>query len=185
VKRFDYLAAPRQSVFHSRPSGLAVDNRIRIPLAAFIVTLTLAAMLATIQFARLHAAQARYERASVQLSADEPALAAARTLRARVLRETRLVAYVADLQRTSLNRANELAWIGNRLPAHTWLHALRFENGEYTLEGSSDRAAAVGAAMLALRGAAPGARPQLVTLHDDGAGPAPRVRYTLRVETRP
>jgi Tfp pilus assembly protein PilN len=185
VNRFDYLSGARQAAFDSRPSGLTIDNRLRIPLAAFVAAITLVTMLGIVQFARLHAAQNRYERASVRLAAAGPALDEIGALRARVARESRTVDAVAGLQRTSLDRANELTWIGNRLPAHTWLRALRFENGDYTLEGTSDRAAAVGAAMLALRGAAPAARPQLVSLSDDGTRAAPRVRYTLRVETKP
>jgi hypothetical protein len=182
MNRFDYLSGARQPGLGSRPSGMAIDNRIRVPLAAFFAAVTLAAMLGIVQLSRLHAAQVRYEGASVRLGAGEAALD---ETGARVQRETALIAYVAGLRRMSLDRANELAWIGNRLPAHTWLHALRFENGDYTLEGTSDRAAAVGTAMLALRGAARAGRPQLVSLRDGGASATPRVRYTLRVETKP
>jgi Tfp pilus assembly protein PilN len=185
MNRFDYLSGTRRAVFNPRSGGLAIDNRLRIPLAAFVAAVTLVTMLGIVQFARLHAAQNRYERACVGLAAGKPALDETAALRARVARESRIVDAVAGLQRTSLDRANELTWIGNRLPAHTWLRALRFENGDYTLEGTSDRAAAVGAAMLALRGAAPAARPQLVSLSDDGSSAPPRVRYTLRLETNP
>lgn len=185
MNHFDYLSGVRQSAFDSRPGGLAIDNRIRTPLAAFLTALTLTAMLSLVQLARLHAAQGRYERVSARLVADEPALDATGALRAQLQRETRLADYVTGLQRSSLEHANELIWIGNRLPAHTWLRALRFENGTYTLEGTSDGAAAVGAALLALRDAAGSARPQLVSLHDDGGSAATRVRYTLRLETHP
>ena len=182
---FDYLSGARRAGFNTRPSGLTIDNRLRIPLAAFVAAITLVTMLGIVQFARLHAAQNRYEHASIRLAAGEPALDEIGAVRARVARDSRIVDAVAGLKRTSLDRANELTWIGNRLPTHTWLRALRFENGDYTLEGTSDRAAAVGAALLALRSAAPAARPQLVSLSDDGTHAAPRVRYTLRLETKP
>jgi Tfp pilus assembly protein PilN len=138
-----------------------------------------------VQLTRLHAAQDRFAYASIRLAADEPAVRRSGALRAHILRETRLVEYVVGLQRTSLTRVNDLAWIGNRLPAHTWLRALRFDNGNYTLEGTSDRSAAVGTALLALRDAGHATLPQLVSLHDDGGTTATRVRYTLRVGRRP
>ncbi len=185
MKRFNYLAGRRRTAGDSKLGGLAIDNRIRVPLAAFIASITLAATLDLVQLTRLHAAQDRYARASIRLAADEPAVRERGALRAHIQRETQLIDYVVGLQRTSLARADDLAWIGNRLPAHTWLRALRFENGYYTLDGTSDRSAAVGTALLALRDAGRATLPQLVSLHDDGASTAPRVRYTLRIETRP
>jgi Tfp pilus assembly protein PilN len=185
VKRFNYLAGPRQAAGDSKLGGVAIDNRIRVPVAAFIASVTLAAMLDLVQLTRLHAAQDRYSRASIRLAADEPAVRESGARRAHIRHETQLIDYVVGLQRTSLSRANDLAWIGNRLPAHTWLRAVRFENGNYTLDGTSDRSAAVGTALLALRDAGHATLPQLVSLHDDGGSTATRVRYTLRVETRP
>ncbi len=185
MNRFNYLAGSRRNVFDSQPSGFAIDNAIRTPLAALVLSTTLVAMAGLVQLTRLHVAQEHYARAAIRLTADESAVRQSGILRAAILRENRLIGYVAGLQRASLDRANELAWIGNRIPAHTWLHALRFENGNYTLEGTSDRAAAVGTAMLTLRDTARATLPQLVSLHDDGGSSATRVRYVLRLETRP
>jgi Tfp pilus assembly protein PilN len=184
VNHFNYLAGKRRTASGSRPRGITIENRIRVPLAAFVAAVTLAASLSLVQLTRLHAAQERYDRASLRLIAGEPALRETAALREDILRGTRLIDSVAALRRTSLDRANELAWIGNRLPPHAWLRALRFENGAYTLEGTSDRTAAVGAAMLALRDGRT-TLPQLVSLRDDGGSAPTRVHYTLRVETHP
>ena len=56
MNRFDYLSGARQAPFNRRPSGLTIDNRLRLPLAAFVAAITLATMLGIVQLARLHAA---------------------------------------------------------------------------------------------------------------------------------
>jgi hypothetical protein len=182
VNRFDYLGGLRRTSAASGSSSIAIDNRIRVPLAAFLAAITIAGAINLVQLTRLHAAQRSYARTSLHLMLDEPALREAGVLRARIVRETQLVEFVSGLRQTSLGRANELAWIGNHLPAHTWLRTLRYENGNYMLDGTSDRAAAVGTAMVALRDATHATATQLVSLHDDGGSTEPHVRYTLRVE---
>jgi Tfp pilus assembly protein PilN len=183
VTRFNYLAAPGRPWFTPPPTVVAIDNRIRGPLAALLATIVVTAALGTVQLIRLHAAQDAYARASIRLQADELAIRDVDALRTRVARRRGLSDYADGLQRASLARTNELAWIGNRLPAHTWLRALRYENGRYTLEGSCARAAAVGAVILALRDETHAAIPQLVSLRDDHTAGATRVRFTLRLQT--
>jgi Tfp pilus assembly protein PilN len=185
VNRINYLGATRPAGFAFKPRGVTLDNRLRGPLGALIASVTLVAVLGFVQLTRLHTAQDRYAAASIGLLTDEFALRETAALRARIVREAQLIDYVGGLQRTTLASANELTWIGNRLPAHTYLRALRFENGTYTLEGTADHPAAVGAAMLALRDAGHGTLPQLVSLRDDGGTAPGRVRYTLRVQTQP
>jgi Tfp pilus assembly protein PilN len=185
VNRINYLGAGRSMALDFKPRGLAIDNRLRGPLGTLIACITLVALLGFVQLTRLHVAQDRYARASIRLMTGEYALRDSVALRTRVMRDAQLVDYVNGLQRTSLTSANELTWIGNRLPAHTYLRTLRFENGTYTLEGTSDRAAAVGTAMLALRDAGHATLPQLVSLRDDGGSTPASVRYILRVQTHP
>lgn len=164
---------------------VAIDNRIRGPLTALIATVILTSTVSLVQLARLRTAQAAYVRASIQLTADEPRIRGIDALRAHVLRQTQLSAYVAGVRRISLGQANELIWIGNRLPAQTWLRVLRYENGSYSLEGTADRAAAVGTAMLALHDETHATIAQLVSLQDDGSTSATRIRYSLRLQTQP
>ncbi len=184
VIRFNYLAAtprmPRAALF----AGLAVDARVRGPILLLLATAVLTVLTATMQLARLRAAQDAYDRAALQVTAQAPAVAATVALRARIIRETQLLELVDATARTSASRADELAWIGNRLPAQTWLHSLRLENGVYSLEGTASRASAIAAAMLALRDSQRATVPQLVSLHDDGADSAAGVRYTLRIAVR-
>ncbi len=185
MTRFNYLPRPRGAAFPLRFTTVAIDNRIRGPLAALIGTLMLTALLSTVQLVRLQAAQRTAAAASMQLAAGQAAIAEFRTLQARVDSDSRLSARVDDIRRASLQHANQLTWIGNHLPAHVWLAVLRYEDGKYSLEGTSDRAAAVGAAMDALRDSNRPTVPQLVSLHDDEGASDTRVRYRLRLQTPP
>jgi len=181
--RFNYLAKPQRS-FRPRFGAVAIDDRVRGPLAALSAIIVLTSSLGLAQFTRLRAAENAYTRASIRLTADAPAVRAVETLRADVLRATRLDDGLGALRRTNLAHANELTWIGNRLPAHTWLRSLRYDSGGFWLEGTSERAAEVGAALLALVDAGHATIPQLVSLHDDPGGGSNRVSYSLRLATR-
>lgn len=184
MTRFNYLAA-RGPTFATRSIRVAIDNRIRGPLAALLATVVVTAALGAVQLVRLHVAQASYARATIRLVATQAAVRSVEAQRQRVLRRTRLHDYVASMRRASLAHANELTWIGNRLPAQTWLRSLRYESGRYSLEGSCDRAAAVGTVLLALRDDTHAAVPQLMSLRDDGsAATGRRVHFTLRLQTQ-
>jgi Tfp pilus assembly protein PilN len=180
---FNYLGPSRRPSFPIRLTVVAIDNRIRGPLATLLATIVLTTTLSAVQLARLHAAQLAYVHASERLRAGEGAVRDIESRQARLRRLRELGDYVAGVQRASLARTNELAWIGNRLPAQTWLRTLRVERGVYSLEGTCDRVAAVGAVMIALRDEAHPAIPQLVSLHDDRTS-ADRVRFTLRLQTQ-
>jgi Tfp pilus assembly protein PilN len=118
------------------------------------------------------------------MHATELAVRDVNALRERVARRRGLSDDLTAMRRASLAHTSELTWIGNRLPAETWLRSLRYENGRYTLEGTCARATAVGAAILALRDAAHAAIPQLVSLRDDRSAAPTSVRFTLRLQTR-
>jgi Tfp pilus assembly protein PilN len=181
VTRFNYLQRGRPQL---RFATVAIDNRIRGPLVALFATLLLTAILSSAQLVRLQAAQHAYAAASTRLLNAEAAVARTRALHGRILAASRLAARVDGIRRASLVHANELTWIGNHLPAHVWLVALRYEGGTYSLEGTSDRASAVGAAMDALNDGSHPIVPQLVSLHDDGSTGATRVRYRLFLHKR-
>jgi Tfp pilus assembly protein PilN len=185
VTRFDYLPHRGHSGVAIRRLGLVIDNRIRGPLAALIATLILVALLAGASIVRLHSAQDAYIAASGRLANDASALAQVREIRADALDGTRLIEHAAQLRATNVRSADELVWIGNRLPAHVWLRSLRKENDGYVLEGTALHVSDVGAAILALHDRTHPTVPQLVSLRNDpGASPA-RVNYRLRVPTLP
>jgi len=184
VIRFNYLTKSRGTPPGGGWTTLAIDNRIRGPLAAFAATLCLTAVLSAVQVARLQAAQHAYTAASLRLGIDAPALAAVAAWRGRLLGERQLDARVTEIRRASFLHANELTWIGNHLPAHAWLDVLQYANGVYSLEGTADRASAVGTAMLALDTGNPTEIPQLVSLRVDGRPGPQRVHFSLRLQTQ-
>lgn len=184
MTRFNYLRAPARKPVFVLSGTFAIDNRIRGPLAALVATFILTGALSLVQFSRFTAAQRAYVAQSQRLLARAAQVEAVTALRATTVRKSRLIAHVDAVRRMSLAHANELAWIGNHLPADTWLGVLRYEHGSYSLEGASERAAAVGSAMLALRDNPRSTLPKLVSLRDDAdTSGAARIRYTLRLET--
>jgi Tfp pilus assembly protein PilN len=185
MNHFNYLGEARRLRLPTIATTFAIDNRVRGPLTALFATLLLSAAVSLAQLSRLHAAQRAYAAASAQLAASNTSVAAIKQLRARVAAKTQLTALVVDVRRISLLHANELAWIGNRLPPDTWLNALRYENGSYSLEGTSKRVGAVGSAILALRDNDLAPVPRLVSLHDVAGDVAAPVHYALRLEAHP
>ena len=184
VKRFNYLN-DRRIGWPAIAFTVAIDNRIRGPLAALVTTLILTAVVSFVQLTRLQSAQRSYAVACARLAASTSAASAVKAFGAQVEGKARLAAHVAQLRRISIVRVNELAWIGNHLPPDTWLTALRYENGSYSLEGTSERVAAVGSAMVALRADGRAGAARLVSLHDEANSSVRHVHYTLRLEAHP
>jgi Tfp pilus assembly protein PilN len=185
MNSFNYLGAARPLRWPSVATTFAIDNRVRGPLALLMATLIFTTAVAVAQFSRLHAAQRAFTAMSTRLATSNASVAAINALRARVDEKTRLAAHIDDVRRISLVHANELAWIGNHLPQDTWLSALRYEDGNYSLEGTSKRIGAVGSAILALRGGDLATAPRLVSLRDDAGDASAHVHYTLVLEARP
>ncbi len=181
MTRFNYLPTREKRRFSAGAPLVAIDDRIRGPLVALVLTLLVVMAANVAQLARLHAAHAAYLSARAQAAADEPALRAVALLRARVIAAARRSDRVALLRRGSLGRADELVYIGNRLPAGTWLERVQYDGGDYVLEGGAERIADVGTALLTLRD--PDRVPQLVWLHT-GSASGDRVRYRLRLRQR-
>lgn len=178
VIRFNYIADVRARRRTPRIDAIAIDNRVRGPLAALAATVALTAAVSVVQVDRFHAARTSYIRAEERAAALRPQLDALSALRAHLATGRQLRDALDAMRRASLARVDDVAWIGNRLPAQTWLHTLRYDNGGYWLEGSSTQAAAVGASLLALADAQHQTAPELVSLHDD---PAARVSYRLHL----
>ena len=184
MNRFDHLG-PALPARRRLPTAIAVDDRIRGPLAALAAIVVLTICLGAVQYERLLEARRAYEATAARLATQTSSLAALRAVRERVETQTRIAEAVADARRASLARAAELVWIGDHLPSDTWLRALRYDAGGYALEGTADRTAAVGTALLALHDPARAATPRLVSLRDDTAGGPAHVHYTLQLSVSP
>ena len=183
MKGFNYLAAAQRRKPLAFGTTIAIDNRIRGPLAALVAIVVLTCAIGAVQLSRLGAAAQAYSVTSAQLAASELTVRSVKRLRARLDAQAQVADRIDEIRRTSLQRVSELAWIGNHLPRDTWLHAVRYEDGTYSLEGSSARAGAVGNAILALRENTRAAAVRLVSLHADAS--TKRIDYTLRLEPNP
>ncbi|GAC1416189.1 MAG: hypothetical protein NVSMB5_06230 [Candidatus Velthaea sp.] len=181
MNRFNFIAVRRPMDFTI--DKMTVPPRLREPAGALAATAALVTVLYGIQTIRLQEASERHGTAVARLARSEAAIRHFKMLDAEIARRSRLAAAVIDVQRSGVRRANELAWIGNRLPSETWLSSIRVDAGSYALEGGSERVAAVGAAMQSLRGNPTLGTPQLQSVTDDASAASSRVRYALRLES--
>lgn len=180
MTRFNYLA-PRVLPFAS-VGKYVIDERLRPPLACLAGTIILIVAIYGVQMLRLNDAASRYEAYVQKQSASDIAVRDVKTLEGHVREMQRVTTQVSAIQRSGILNANQLAWIGNHLPADTWLAALHHDNGSYSLEGGADRIAAVGSAMIALRDNPQLGTPRLIAINEDPSKKSATIRYTLRLE---
>lgn len=180
MRRFDYLAP--QAVPFGAFGKRVIDEQLRPPLACLAGTLVLVLAIYGVESFRVDDAANRYEAYVQKLSASDAAVHDVKMLESRVRVLQRVAVKVNEIQQSGILGANQLAWIGNHLPKDTWLAVLRRENGAYSLEGSADRVAAVGSAMIALRDNPSLGTPHLITVSDDPGKKPGLIRYTLRLE---
>jgi Tfp pilus assembly protein PilN len=180
MTRFNYLSVP--AVPFTSFGKHIVDERLRPPLVCLAGTIVLIAGIYGVQSFRLGDAASRYEAFVQKQSVSDVAVHDVKILDAHVRDMQRVVTQVDAIQRSGVVHANELAWIGNHLPNDTWLAALHHDGMSYSLEGGTDRVAAVGSAMTALRDNPDLGTPRLIAVSEDPSKKSGLIRYTLRLE---
>ncbi|HEV2737768.1 MAG TPA: hypothetical protein VGU66_04220 [Candidatus Elarobacter sp.] len=179
MRRINYL--PSWSERHigvALPSVVAAE--LRAPLAAFAGSLALAGVLWGMQATRLHAAESDGAVYAERLAAAQPEIARVRAIERDVERLDALGDRVATIRRSGATRANEMAALGNRLPADVWLSSLRADRGTLAVEGHGARLAAVGTAIASLATLPPYGAARLVAVHEDPVRSG--VTYALALE---
>jgi Tfp pilus assembly protein PilN len=149
VIRFNYLAPDRMERVAFVLAALR-EGRLRVPIAAVALSFLLLRVARSVEDWRIAQISAGIE----ALRARESAIAAARlrvgALSTDVTRLQRIAEYVRSVRRSGVERAEELASIGNSLPLHVWLTAIRDTEGGWAISGGARNVADVGGAMLAL-----------------------------------
>ena len=179
MKRIDYL--PSWSERHigvALPSVVAAE--LRAPLVAFAGSLALAGVLWGVQATRLHDAEADGTVYAERLTATQTDVARVHAVERDVERLEALARRVATVRRSGALRANEIAEVGNRLPADAWLSSLRADRGTLAIEGHGARLDAVGAAIASLASLPAYGATRLVAVHEDPVRSG--VTYALALE---
>ena len=185
MKRFNYLGRGNAAPARRIATTLAIDNRVRGPLAALAAIVLFTAAIAAVQLSRLHTAQTALTISAIRLATSERDVASLRILQRDTDVQARLVRRLNDSRSQSLMNIAHVVWVGNHLPHDTWLRSLRFENGTYSLDGTAARMAAIGNAIIALRSDSQSGVPQLVSIRNDSSDRNARIQYVLRLEQQP
>jgi Tfp pilus assembly protein PilN len=183
MTRINYLEPSRRLPRLRLVRTIAIDDRIRGPLAALSATILVTLLTGLLEFDRLRVAQAVDARAAAHLAAVGTTLQDIATQASAARRATRVFAQIAAIRAANFRHADDLVWIGNHLPPQTALSSVRYEDGTYSLEGSSERPAAVAAAMIALHVGESTGTPQLVSLRADDGAALNSFRFSLKLQT--
>jgi Tfp pilus assembly protein PilN len=182
MKRINYLPS-----WSERHIGVALPSlftaELRAPVAALAGAIVLAGVLWGVQQTRLHSAERDGAAYADRLAATQLDVARVRAVERDVERLRSLRERVDGIRRSGGVRANEIAALGNRLPADVWLSSVRADRGTLAIEGHGARLAAVGATIASLAALPAYRAARLVAVHTDPVRSG--VTYALSLEPSP
>jgi Tfp pilus assembly protein PilN len=181
MRRINYLPS-----WSERYIGVAlppVTAELRAPMASLAGAIALAGVLWAVQDTRLRTAEHDGAVYAERLAATQLDVARVRAVERDVERLRTLAERVGRIRRSGALRANEIAALGNRLPADAWLSSLRADRGTLALEGHSTRLTVVGTTIASLAALPAYRAARLVAVHEDPARSG--VTYALSLEPKP
>ena len=182
MKRINYLPS-----WSERHIGIALPSlvtaELRAPIASLAGAIALAGVLWAVQETRLHAADHDGAAYAERLASTQLDVARVRAVEREVERMRTLAERVDTIRRSGALRANEIAALGNRLPADAWLSSLRADRGTLALEGHGARLAAVGTTIASLAALPAYRNARLIAVHEDPVRSG--VTYALSLEPKP
>ena len=182
MRRINYLSSwSERHIGVALPSPLSAE--LRAPAAALAGAIALAAVLWGVQETRLRAAERDGVAYAERLAATQLDVTRIRAVERDVERMTTLAERVDTVRRSGTLRANEIAALGNGLPADAWLSSLRTDRGAVAVEGHGTRLAAVGTTIASLAALPAYRAVRLVAVHEDPARSG--VTYALSLEPKP
>lgn len=146
MNRFDYATRPR----FDGGRALAFASRVRVPLVALLAALVFDGASWTVE--RIRVAVLEHESAvrAARLDSLADAVTHARAREHELQRLHETYAHIADLAASGNDAAGAVIAIGNALPPHVWLTAVRMEPNGASLEGRSASLQPVGTALSSL-----------------------------------
>jgi hypothetical protein len=181
MRRYNYAPSPLARVLGAATERVTLPA-LRAPAAIVAAAFAALALTVAVDLQRLtmldRATTVMHERAD-QTAADAARLAATE---AELDRLRRTSSALAETRRTAIVRLNDLALLGNHLPAQTWLTRVRADrDGSWGIEGRSGRIPDVGMTIAGLQRIEPGAHIRLLSLAGAG-GRAHVLRFALAWE---
>jgi hypothetical protein len=180
VTRFNYLSSRFERAFGvpvPAHAGLSRSSQIALAAAALLV-----AVLAGMQIGRFHAVASESAALAERRAAIAPALDDLRRVEAEVRRLGAMAAADRTVRRSGTLRANEVAAIGNALPADAWLTGLRVDAATVAVDGRGARLHAVAETLDALAALRSVSSARLVSVRHDPL--RADVVYSIAMERR-
>lgn len=147
--RFNYLAPDRMSRFVLFLGSLR-ESAMRGPILAVALSFLLLGAARAVEDWRLRVVHVRLQEMSIREAGTLASRKRVQALTTDVVRLEKIDEYVRAVRRSGVDRAEELAAIGNSLPTHVWLTAIRDTDAGWSISGGARNVADVGTAMLAL-----------------------------------
>jgi Tfp pilus assembly protein PilN len=183
VNRFNYLPPDRRAQAATFFEALR-EPHLRTPIVAVALALLLVGGVRAVEDRRMNAALRHLETLEQREAAVAPARRRVQALSTDITRLTKIANDVHGVRVSGIMQAEELAEIGNSLPAHVWLTAIRDADAGWSITGGARRISDVGSAMLALEHVPRITSATLVSTQ--AADRSDRsVEYELRLERRP
>ena len=149
---------------------------------ALIGSVVVTACTATILGARLTAATDDARAELVRLAQSEVQAAPAKSIVHRIDEIRGIAAELSQAEHSGDRAADELARLGNAVPAHVWIARFRRDGRALVFDGGARSVDAVGRALESFHSV--GTAAQLVGLKDAARpGEAAEIRYSVRLET--
>lgn len=184
MRRTNYVAPPFEGRFGA-VFDAAVAPHLARPLVAAGAALVALALAAAIETHRVAALDAALAIVTAQSAAAASAASRVTALEAEVVRLRGIDTALRHARRAAAQRVNDLAILGNHLPARTWLTAVRTgRDGSWSIEGRSAALVEIGTALSGLQALDPAAPVRLVSVATTGRR-ARTLRFTIAWERRP
>lgn len=147
VMRVNYIVHPLERVVGTTPS---IPARLRAPLLALMAVSMIVVTLSAVQMVRLGSVQHRGAELRTLQRLAQTRVDRLQTLQHEVDLLRRNAKAVGTIRRSGAVRADELARLGNGVPAGAWISAVRLQQRDVAIEGRGTGLREIGATMASL-----------------------------------
>jgi Tfp pilus assembly protein PilN len=179
VNRINYARTHAERIA-GMPLPAGIIPSLRTPLAALGLALAATGGVWGWETARFGAAARAADAVAVELDDIEPRLVAVHAAQRDLARLRAEAQRIAEVARTGARAANDVATLGDALPADAWLTSLRFDGVTLSLDGRGSGVDAVTQTLHAMESLSAYRAVRLTSLHADA--PRPGVVYGVTLE---
>lgn len=178
MKRINYLVSPIERRFGI--GNVTVKPALRVPVAALVAAVALDGLMWITEEARLRSLERETQALGAKLESRQLAAAPVRALEIEVTGLREASEHARALRVSGVAHANEIAALGDRLPADSWFTGIRLDPEALRVEARGASVASVGSALRSLAGGSAYATAHLISVHEDPSRSG--VTYAITLE---